>query len=794
MYPHLCYKFSDDKKKYLESQVQDKPKRSDLANFVNSRTYSRIMYDNKGNPVCKEDLEDIVIRVVCGAFSLLKNHLEALDKLYKVDIDNLAERMYYAIHNCRITPPGRGLWAMGTRIVNADFVGMSLVNCTFITSRNIDKVKQEFFHYVMDSLMLGVGVGFDTKGAGKLRVHKPTRGNFNRDENIYKFAEQIKEFDRNDFLDKDKISYLEHERQYINNLFTYQRNHVKVHVIKDSREGWCKAVTLLLRSYMEEGQYFIIFDYSQIRKEGELLKRFGGKASGAKPLAEAIAAIRRILETKYIGKFIDEIFIIDICNIIARTVVAGNVRRSSQICLSSNFNIVDCKQLYDKEGNPITQNYYRKPWMWASNNSFIAEAEVSDDVLRSVLERVRERGEPGLFNLYVARAYGRIIDGITNGDMNAEGVNPCGEITLEGTTELASCVPYSAGGETCNLTETMPCNYHFIFSDDIDWQLLWCALNGCKSVSREQVDSETRKLESLISLYLDDLYIANLYCKIVTLVSVNWKSTECIQNKNRRIGISITGIPELLCQMGLMTDEFAGTLYDSPEEEQSITFMRFAVFLDCCYKRICKNDIAISELLNIPVSIKKTTVKPSGTVSTTNDVCSGMHFPPSKYWIRRVRIATTEYEMINKMQDAGYHVEKVNDCPNTVAISFPMKVEHDMPEYAPIDLQFKIMLFLQRYWADNQVSCSIYFKEHEYDRLVELILKYKNEIKGLAVFPYFGDSVYECAPLEKITEERYNEIVSRITKKVNPYDQKPKEEIEYDTHCDGDKCIRVPRN
>ncbi len=337
-------------------------------------------------------------------------------------------------------------------------------------------------------------------------------------------------------------------------------------------------------------------------------------------------------------------------------------------------------------------------------------------------------------------------------------------------------------------------NYHFIFSNDIDWQLLWCALNGCESLSREKVDSETRKLESLISLYLDDLYIANLYCKIVTLVSVNWKSTECIQNRNRRIGISISGIPELLCQMGLMTDEFAGTLYDSPEEEQSITFMRFAVFLDCCYKRICKNDIAISDLLNIPVSIKKTTVKPSGTVSKTNDVCSGMHFPPSRYWISRVRISTTEYEMIDKMRDAGYHVEEVPHCPNTVAISFPMKVEHDMPEYAPIDLQFKIMLFLQRYWADNQVSCSIYFKEHEYERFVELVLKHKNEIKGLAAFPYYGDQVYECAPLEKITEERYNEIVSKITKKVNPYDQKPKDEIEYDTHCDGDKCIRIPRN
>ncbi len=65
--------------------------------------------------------------------------------------------------------------------------------------------------------MLGIGVGFDTKGAGSIPIHKPNTDGLQR----YRIA--------------------------------------------DSREGWVDSVGMLLRSYFNEDFYEIEFRYDLIR-------------------------------------------------------------------------------------------------------------------------------------------------------------------------------------------------------------------------------------------------------------------------------------------------------------------------------------------------------------------------------------------------------------------------------------------------------------------------------------------------------------------------------------------------
>lgn len=92
--------------------------------------------------------------------------------------------------------------------------------------------------------MLGVGVGFDTKGANNIKIHKP-----NPDSHL-----------------------------------TFS--------IPDTREGWVESVTLLLDSYFEPNKNTVKFDYSQVRAKGVPLKTFGGVSSGPGPLIELHEMIR----------------------------------------------------------------------------------------------------------------------------------------------------------------------------------------------------------------------------------------------------------------------------------------------------------------------------------------------------------------------------------------------------------------------------------------------------------------------------------------------------------------------
>jgi ribonucleoside-triphosphate reductase len=50
----------------------------------------------------------------------------------------------------------------------------ALNNCAFVSTDAADvEGFIRAFEFLMDSAMLGIGVGFDTKGKGKFRVYQP---------------------------------------------------------------------------------------------------------------------------------------------------------------------------------------------------------------------------------------------------------------------------------------------------------------------------------------------------------------------------------------------------------------------------------------------------------------------------------------------------------------------------------------------------------------------------------------------------------------------------------------------
>ena len=84
-----------------------------------------------------------------------------------------AQEMYDRIFNMKFLPPGRGLWAMGTPITEKKNLHAALNNCAFVSTEQIKSDFSKPFTFLMDASMLGVGVGFDTKGEQSIILKGP---------------------------------------------------------------------------------------------------------------------------------------------------------------------------------------------------------------------------------------------------------------------------------------------------------------------------------------------------------------------------------------------------------------------------------------------------------------------------------------------------------------------------------------------------------------------------------------------------------------------------------------------
>jgi len=370
------------------------------------RTYLRNKPDGS-----LETWNDCVIRVIEGMFTIQKTHI--INNLLIWDesrAQRTAKDAAIRLLQFKWTPPGRGLWMMGT-----DFVytrgGMCLNNCAFISTGEIAETGSEPFRFLMDASMLGVGVGFDTDGAKKIFIKQPT--------------------------------------SEINNI-----------IVEDSREGWVEAIGSLIDSYFIENSPEVTIDVSNVRAYGEPIKGFGGVASGPVPLVQGFNGIKDILNRR-IGYPITSSDIVDIQNIIGKVVIAGNVRRSAEIALG-NFNDPEFRELkswskwgvetgaelplelkeeseedfqfllenrYTPEGRELIERYKDRPWAykiggwrWASNNTVFATPGVD---YTEIEKAIAETGEPGLFFLENARNYSRMCDLPDYKDHRVKGTNPC---------------------------------------------------------------------------------------------------------------------------------------------------------------------------------------------------------------------------------------------------------------------------------------------------------------------------------------------------------------------------------
>jgi len=620
-----------------------------LGYITYKRTYARII--EKENR--KEEFWETIRRVVEGCYSVQKEHCIKLSLPWSDEkAQKSAQKMFKKIWNFKFLPPGRGLWMMGTEFI-ARHGSMSLNNCGFASTEDINLKYSKAFEFVMDALMLGVGVGFDTKGAEKITIQQPKEGHF-------------------DFQ------------------------------IPDSREGWVESLKLMLEAYFL-GKQVPNYDFSLIRPSGEPIRGFGGIASGPDPLKQMLEDIDGILKSR-VGQKITSVDIVDIMNYIGKCVVAGNVRRSAEIALGdpADLNFVLCKQ--DEEAL-----YSHR---WASNNSVFAVKGLDYSFIAN---QIAVNGEPGVFWLENAKAYSRMGDPPDFKDKKAAGVNPCGEQTLESF-------------ELCCLVETFP--------------------------SRHETYKE----------FQETLKFAYLYSKSVTLVNTHWQETNAVMLKNRRMGISQTGIIEAFVKHGRR---------------------KMLEWCNSGYNYLQELDEQYSGWLCIPRSIKITTVKPSGTVSLLPGVPPGIHYPHSEYYIRRIRLSKNS-DLIAHIKNAGYKIEDDLYSPNTVVTEFPIHEKYFDRSKNEVSIweQAENAAAYQNYWSDNQVSITITFKDEEADQIKHVLKCYEDKLKSVSFLP-IKEHGYKQAPYEEISKEQYETRIG----KLKPFNlDETRDRAIGEKFCDSDRC------
>lgn len=614
-----------------------------LGEITYIRTYSRTKEDGS-----KERWWETCRRVIEGMYSIQKDwakeHVLPWND-HKAQVS--AQEAYRLLFEMKWTPPGRGLFAMGTYVVNGRKDSTPLQNCAFISTYEMTKNDPAApFTFLMNVSMLGVGVGYDTRGTEKgLSIHEP-------------IAEKRT---------------------------TYQ--------VPDTREGWVESLRLLLESYLKPNQGVVDFDYSIIRPRGAPIVTFGGTAPGPKPLQRLHEKLRSVLGNRE-GEPLTDVDIADIANLVGDCVVSGNVRRSALLAYgrkeSKGFLNLKNYEVYPERNN------YSDPenpgWAHMSNNS--VRAFVGDD-LSSVIPGIMHNGEPGIIWEDVTKNYGRLADAPDYKDHRFAGFNPCAEQPLE-------------SGEMCTLA----------------------------SIHLSRIENEDELARAIKYGFL--------YAKTVTLLPTHIPKTNAIMQRNRRIGLSMSGLANFADNSGMAT---------------------LRGWMDKGYSIVKNYDVIYSEWLGVRESIKTTTIKPEGTLSIVVGESPGVHYSPGGEYFNRAVIFDNQHPIVDALYAAGYRVETSVQSPDTSVVAyFPIhsgakRSEKDVSIFEKAALAVEA----QRWWSDNGVSVTVSFKPEEREHVPTVISLYDGQLKAISFMEKRND-VYPQQPYTDMSAIEYYNYGSELRK------------------------------
>jgi adenosylcobalamin-dependent ribonucleoside-triphosphate reductase len=667
------------------------------------------------------------------------------------DIERDRELMREYMDKFLAFPSGRSMWVGGTSVTEKHPAGC--FNCSALAINRLNA-----FATVFELLMLGTGVGYRvfTKDIEQLPKIKVVPDIEFQPYSSLKKAHRIEETIVSEFDGESLV------------------------MVGDSRQGWIDAVDYLIQSCFKGQVRSIVFNVDSIRPMGERIYGFGGTASGPDALKGIIKDVHRVFEECPDSK-LRSIDCMDICDAIAKGVVAGSSRRSALICLfeegddlcanakrglfsdpglahkqyriqSNNTECIGVSHLPKLraflESNPDAS--------WDEINKFIDQYKPSVEWLRKRFEVVRYEGEPGFNNflLMTARRWKAVREWRPGCPIDEIWVrycdvctNPCHEILLSAgySKELKNC---GKGVSFCNLT-TLPLQ-NFVKDGGVDWELLEKAIKSTVRIGLRQ-----------------------------TCVKMPRPELHDTQIEERLLGVSATGWRMLFDIIGWKTaSEDVKLLQTRMNQWANEEATRYA------------------EVLGVPRPLLVTCIKPEGTGSKVFGSTDGLHWDWAPYYIRRIQMATTDalartlkkqgfvwnpkdYDL-NRLIEPGNQdltvwdrLDRFNQMTedekddiffrsNAVTFDFPIKSPASVSsgQVSAIEQLENVKSFTMNY-TDHMPSSTITVKDDEWDSIAEWINENWSSYITASMFSYYNGS-YPLLPYEDITEEEYYQMVAKF--------------------------------
>jgi ribonucleoside-triphosphate reductase len=208
------------------------------------------------------------------------------------------------------------------------------------------------------------------------------------------------------------------------------------------------------------------------------------------------------------------------------------------------------------------------------------------------------------------------------------------------------------------------------------------------------------------------------------------------------LGVSLTGI----CDHYLLGK-------DSPDLDKWLEEMKDVAV---------KTNKEWADKLGINQSAAITCVKPSGTVSQLVDSASGIHPRFSKHYIRRVR-SDKKDPLAQYMTAAGFPVEDDVMSKSSLVFGFPIKSPESSTTVKQVGAmeQLRVWKKYQDHWCEHKPSITVYYTDSEFLQIAQWIWDNFDSVSGISLLPV-SDHVYQQAPYEDITAEKYEELLAAM--------------------------------
>ena len=191
-----------------------------------------------------------------------------------------------------------------------------------------------------------------------------------------------------------------------------------------------------------------------------------------------------------------------------------------------------------------------------------------------------------------------------------------------------------------------------------------------------------------------------------------------------------------------------------------------------------------------------TCVKPSGTVSQTVDCASGMHPRHAPYYIRRIRISATDalFKML-KDQGVPYYPEVGQTLltASTFVLEFPVKAPDGAICKDDINAieQLEHWKIVKQHFTEHNPSVTVSVGDDEWLKVANWVYENWDLVGGLSFLPR-SNHVYQLAPYETITKEKYEEMKKRLGdldfSKIVTYERDDETEVKRELACVGGLC------